>query len=108
MSTYLLIESRDPFETSEVANDYQLAADLVQQGNDTTLFLVQNGVFPARKGARSNEFQALIENGVTIVCDEFSLRERGIYSNALAKGVNIGPLDIVVEHLAKGSKTIWL
>lgn len=108
MSKYLLIESRDPFETKEVANDYQLAVDLAKAGNDTTLFLVQNGVLPVRKSAKRNGLHALLGSGVKIVCDEFSLRERGIYSQAIAKGIEIGPLDIVVEHLADNSKTIWL
>jgi predicted peroxiredoxin len=108
MSRYLLIESRDPFDTREVANDYQLAADLARDGNDTTLFLIQNGVMPVRKGALRNGLHALIESGVKVICDEFSLRERGIYSESLTEGVEIGPLDIVIEHLTGNSKTIWL
>ena len=108
MSKYLLIESRDPFDTKEVSNDYQLAADLAKSGNETTLFLVQNGVLPVRKNAKRNGLDTLLDGGVKIVCDEFSLRERGIYSSAIAKGIEIGPLDIVVEHLAANNKTIWL
>lgn len=107
MSKYLLIESRDPFETREVTNDYRLATDLDRHGNDTTLFLVQNGVMPARKGAMRNGLHTLINSGVKVICDEFSLRERGIYSDALTDGIEIGPLDIVIEHLANNSKTVW-
>ena len=108
MNKYLLIESRDPFETREVANDYQLAVDLARQGNDTTIFLVQNGVLPVRRDTLRKEINNLLENGVKVICDEFSLRERGIYSNSIATGIEIGPLDIVVEHLASNSKTLWL
>ena len=86
MSKYLLIESRDPFDSREVANDYQLAYDLAQAGNDTTLFLVQNGVLPVRKAAKRNGIHALKDSGVRIICDEFSLRERGIYSDAISDG----------------------
>lgn len=108
MSRYLLIESRDPFETREVEQDYQLAADLANQGQDTTLFLIQNGVMSARGAAKDSMLNSLLNQGVKIVCDEFSLRERGIYSRALLQGVEIGPLDIVLEHLAEKSKTLWL
>lgn len=108
MSKYLLIESRDPFETREVANNYQLAADLANKGFDTTLFLVQNGVMPVRKGALRNGIHKLLESGVKVICDEFSLHERGIYSDTMAEGVEIGPLDIVVEHLTNNSKILWL
>jgi len=108
MSNYLLIESRDPFSCREVANGYQLAVDLARQGNDTTLFLVQNGVMPVRRGAPRNSLRAVLDAGVKVVCDEFSLRERGIYSRTLTPDVEVGPLKIVVEHLAANSKAIWL
>ena len=51
MAKYLLIESRDPFDSNDVANYYNLASGLAAAGNDVTLFLVQNGVFPARNSA---------------------------------------------------------
>ena len=105
---YLLIESRDPFDSKEVDNDYALAIDLAAQGGDTTLFLVQNGVLAARSGARTSAMNALLNGGVHVVCDEFSLRERGIYGEHIADGVTTGPLDIVVEQLASGTKAIWL
>ena len=54
MAAYLLIESRDPFESNIVARQYDLAVNLVKEGNQVTLFLVQNGVLPARPGTRSS------------------------------------------------------
>ena len=97
MKKYLLIESHSPYESSEASNDYQLAIELAQSGNDTTLFLVQNGVLPARKNSSSgHSLDSLLQNGVKVVCDEFSLRERGIYSDAIAAGIETGPLDIDV------------
>lgn len=105
---YLLIESRDPFDSKEVDNDYELASDLAAAGNETTVFLVQNAVLAVRNGASNKGLHELIESGAQVVCDEFSLRERGIYGDDVTKGVVIGPLEIVVEHLANQSKTIWL
>ena len=34
MAKYLLIESRDPFENNIVARQYDLAVNLVKEGND--------------------------------------------------------------------------
>jgi hypothetical protein len=35
MARYLLIQSRDPYETREVAHDYELASSLVDEGGVT-------------------------------------------------------------------------
>jgi len=107
MSHFLLIESRDPFETNDVEFCYDLAARLVRQGDQVTVFLVENGVLPARGGARSEPLSALATAGVEVLADDFSLRERGIAADRLAVGVTSAPLDIVVDRLASGSRTIW-
>jgi predicted peroxiredoxin len=108
MKKYLLIESRDPFETREVENNYALASSLATAGNDVTLYLVQNGVLPARSGARLHGLQEVINSGVQVLTDEFSLRERGIAIDTMPTGVNAAPIDIVVDQLAEGRKVIWL
>jgi len=105
MNTYLLIESRDPFESKDVGYYYELAKGLVEAGNDVTLFLVQNGVLAARPSTHSATLSALGQNGVKVLADDFSLLERGI-SN-LAEGVVAAPIDVIVDHLASGHKTLW-
>lgn len=107
MATYLLIESRDPYESNDVSYYYDLAKGLAQAGNNVTLFLVQNGVLPARLGARADGLAELADGGVTILADEFSLRERGIAAGKLTSGVAAAPLDDIIDHMAAGSKTIW-
>ena len=107
MAKYLLIESRDPFEWSDVERSRSLAAGLAREGNEVTLFLVQNGVLPARRCGRSAALAELSRGGVTVLADEFSLRERGIDASALADGVKASPLDVVVDQLAEGSKALW-
>jgi len=107
MSKYLLIESRDPFETSEVAYFYNLAGGLRAAGNEVTLFLVQNGVLPARPSARSEPLGALTRARVQVLADEFSLRERGIPATRLLGGVKAAPLDIVIDQLSEGRKALW-
>jgi len=107
MSKYLLIESRDPFEFADVAYYYELATSLARKGHAVTLFLVQNGVLPARQGPRSDVLRAVARSGVEVLADEFSLRERGIAANRLAGGVQRAPLDRVVDLLGEGCKALW-
>ena len=105
MAEYLLIESRDPFESNDVGYYYDLAKGLAEAGNEVTLFLAQNGVLPARLSAHSAALSALAQSGVTVLADDFSLKERGIAK--LAEGVAAAPIDVVVDHLAAGHKTLW-
>jgi len=83
-----------------------LAAQLVGNGHKVTLFLVQNGVLPTRPCGQSRALGDLANTGVEVLADDFSLRERGIAAQ-LTDGVLAAPLDVVIDHLADGSKAIW-
>jgi predicted peroxiredoxin len=107
MAKYLLIESRDPFESNDAAQWTQLAKGLAGEGNEVTLFLVQNGVLGARRSARSAALEEAAESGVQVLADEFSLRERGIAVDRLARGVKPSPLDVVIDQLSEGRKALW-
>jgi predicted peroxiredoxin len=107
MSGYLLISSRDPFECGDTESFYRLAADLKAKGRDVTLFLVQNGVLPAREGAENSGLRKALGAGVQVLADDFSLRERALDKSALINGVKEAPLDRVVDALAAGTKTFW-
>ena len=105
MTEYLLIESRDPFESNDVGFYYDLARGLVEAGNEVTLFLVQNAVLAARPSARSPALRSLIGAGIKVLADDFSLQERGI--TKLLDGIEIAPIEIVIDHMAAGHKTLW-
>ena len=107
MSKYLLIESRDPFESNDVPHYYELAGGLVAAGHEVTLFLVQNGVMPSRGGTRAEGLATLARSGVTVLADEFSLRERAFPTDQMVSGVTPAPLEIVIDHMADGCKTMW-
>jgi predicted peroxiredoxin len=107
MANYLLIESRDPYDSNDVQFVYDLATNLKKQGNEVTVFLVQNGVLPARKSPRSTKLDELVKAGIKVVADDFSLRERGITNNRLVPGVTATGVDTIVDRLADGWKTIW-
>jgi len=104
---YLLIESRDPFDSNDLHFCCGLAQQLVAGKNEVTVFLVQNGVLPARPGARSDELVKLAGAGVRVLADSFSLRERGIDERRLGAGIAAAPLDVVLDALAEGTKVIW-
>jgi sulfur relay (sulfurtransferase) complex TusBCD TusD component (DsrE family) len=107
MSKYLLIESRDPFESQDVRYFYELAASLARQDNQVTLFLVQNGVLGARAGEHASVLADLTRAGVEILADDFSLRERGIRDGRLASAVTPAAIDVVIDRLGEGRKTLW-
>jgi hypothetical protein len=105
MTGYLLIESRDPFESNDVGYYCELARGLVQAGNQVTLFLIQNAVFAVRPSAQAPQLRALVGSGIKILADDFALKERGI--TKLLDGVQSAPIEIVVDHLEAGHKTLW-
>jgi hypothetical protein len=106
MARYLLIESREPAESAAVLESYELAAELAGRGHDVSLFLVQNGVLPVRQGALNDALARATSRGVTLLADDFSLRERGIAA-PLAGGAKSAPIDYVVERMLDGSRVVW-
>jgi predicted peroxiredoxin len=106
MAKYLLIESRDRFESSDESY-WQIAMDLQKAGNEVTLFFVQNGVLTTRRGPKSEGLADIKNAGVTMLADDFSLRERGIAKDRMVDGIEVSPLDVVIDQMADGAKTIW-
>jgi hypothetical protein len=107
MAKYLLIESRDPFDSNDVAFSYDLASGLAKAGHEVMLLLVQNAVLPARRGAKAEGLTSAMQAGVRVLADHFALRERGIPHTRLNPGVEPAPLDVVIDHMAEGHKTLW-
>ena len=110
LAQYVLIESRDPFEYADTNYMYSTAGDLAARGNDVLLYLIQNGVFCARRDVANNPLASLRQNApsVRVEVDDFSLRERGIGSNSLVDGINISNVDNLVDLLVQeGNKIVW-
>jgi sulfur relay (sulfurtransferase) complex TusBCD TusD component (DsrE family) len=103
----LLIASRDPYTHVAARRCYELAAQLADEGRRVTLFLVQNGVLPAREGSGASPLAALAGHGVRVLADEFSLRERGISPQGLLQGVTPASLEVVIEALEDGAQALW-
>jgi predicted peroxiredoxin len=107
LSRYLLIESRDPWESAESSHFYDLASELAAKGHDVVLFLVQNGVLGVRKGSSSTLVQRAIDAKVKVLLDDFSLRERGIDDGERTSGTAVSTVDALVDLLADGRKALW-
>ena len=102
MANYPLIEPRDPFEF----RDTGFCADLTRRLADTdvrvTIFLVQNGVLPARAGALVPEFSEFAQTRVEVLAEDFSVREREIpFAQPVVKASALG---IVIDRVAEDAK----
>jgi predicted peroxiredoxin len=107
MTEYVLIESRDPFESRDTEFVEQTALTIKERGHRVTVFLLQNGVFAARSRTTAR-LQRLIDAGVILLADDFSLRERGIEAADLAHGVNESGINSLVDTITQpNTKAIW-
>jgi sulfur relay (sulfurtransferase) complex TusBCD TusD component (DsrE family) len=107
MSSYLLIESRDPLESRAFSRRCELAIALRSDGAPVTVFLLENAVLGARAAARPGEVSKLAAAGVSVFADEFALRERGIGTDEIVAMVRPAELETVVALLAAGAKPVW-
>jgi hypothetical protein len=109
-SRYVFIESRDPFDGTggDVGFVARTATALRARGRPVTVFLVQNAVLATRAGARASLVGRLAEAGVSVLADDFSLRERGIAQGELAPGVTPAPIETLVDLIARpDAKPVW-
>jgi predicted peroxiredoxin len=105
---YVLIESRDPFESADTSFVADMATTLATRGRAVTVYLVQNGVLAGRAGARGSHVPRLTAAGVTVLADDFSLRERGIEAGELTSGVGEAPIGTLVDLvMGEGTKAFW-
>jgi intracellular sulfur oxidation DsrE/DsrF family protein len=107
MPDYLLIESRDPFESRSFAQRCDLALTLRADGAHVTILMVENGVLGLRRAAKLRELEPLSKAGVRLLVDDFALRERGIASAELAPAVEGVSLDACISELTRGARALW-
>ncbi len=105
MPGYMLIESRDPFESKGFTQRCELAMTLLGENAAVTLFLVENAVLGARAGAKVRDLEKIAKAGVRILADDFALRERGIAE--VAPNIVSVNIDTLVGELARGTKALW-
>ena len=108
MAQYLLVESKNPLDGG--AHSFELAKQLRELQHNVTIYLIQDGVFTARKRFEAGEklvAEAKAKN-LTLLADEISLRQRGITKERLSETVRVSTMDELVDLLMeKSDKAIW-
>jgi len=107
MSRYFFIQSSDPLTDRSTDNQFSLIAQLAHKGNDVSLFLVQNGVAPAAIQMEYPAFDSLLDKGVKIYADTFSLQQREIDTSQLKKNIEGAELNLIIQAMLNGEKVIW-
>jgi predicted peroxiredoxin len=107
MKRYLLIESRGAFEAAGAPQYLAHATTLSAEGAKVEIMLVQNGVLPARKGARAEGLSAAVQAGIPVWADEFAMKERALRPQDLIAGVKQAAIGTVVDRMADGWNVIW-
>lgn len=106
MARYLLIETKSPLAGGDYA--FEIGKQLRRLNHEVTIYLLQDGVFAARRGLEAAE--RLVEDaqkhGVRVLADEVSMRQRGIVKDRVAtQGGGIEQLvDLLME---RSDKAIW-
>ncbi|KST67454.1 hypothetical protein [Mastigocoleus testarum] len=107
MTHYLILESRDPYDSADWGNIQEMVINLKRNGNNVTLFLLQNGVLPARKSTSFTKYFADLKKlEINILADFFSLQERGIQE--ISPSVEKSNIDQLIHMLfMPDTKTVW-
>jgi sulfur relay (sulfurtransferase) complex TusBCD TusD component (DsrE family) len=108
MADYVLVGSHDPFESADGRRMYELAGDLVDAGDDVTVYLVQNGVLSCRASSVAAGALRALSARATVMADDFSLRERAIAPADVMGGVRVAGIDTLVDAVMHDDrKVIW-
>jgi intracellular sulfur oxidation DsrE/DsrF family protein len=107
VANYLFIQSQDPFTETHTATQFGLIRQLREAGNTVAVLLVQNGVTATRSGAKAAAFDQLLDGGIDVMADSFSLQQREIATAQLKPGVRAGAIEVVADALLAGHKVIW-
>jgi len=108
MNSYVFIESRDPFESRDTEFIVETATTLKKSDNEVIIYLVQNGVLAVRQKAVGSHLARLAKEGITLMADDFSLRERGIVATEMISGVQESNVAELIEVLVRNNtKAIW-
>lgn len=108
MSQYVLVETKGPADGGDYA--FELGRQLREARHDVTIYLLQDGVFTARRTykAAAALVQDAERSGVKLLADAVSLRQRGVLGDRLAKGVSVAEMNDLVDLLMERSdKAIW-
>ncbi|HEV8437147.1 MAG TPA: DsrE family protein [Methylomirabilota bacterium] len=108
MGQYVLIESKSPLDGGQYS--FELGGQLREAGHDVSVYLVQDGVFAARRSFEAGDklLSSAKSRRIGLLADEVSLRQRGISRDRLAEAVRVSNMEELVDLLMeKSDKAIW-
>ncbi|MGH7561915.1 MAG: DsrE family protein [Gemmatimonadales bacterium] len=108
MARYVLVETKSPLEGGRYAFD--LGKQLRELKHDVTVYLLQDAVFAARRRFEAGEtlVTEAKTDGVKVLADEVSLRQRGLTGERLSGAVMVGNMGELADLLMERSdKAIW-
>ena len=108
MSKYLLIETKGPQDGGSYT--FELGKQLKELRHDVTIYLLQDAVFAARRTYKAGEqlIQEAERNGLRILADAVSARQRGLVGDRVAKAVGVTEMGELVDLLmGQADKAIW-
>ena len=109
MNSYVLIGSEDPFSASPGGGVHGLASSLADNGDDVTVYLVQNGVLACRASSSAAGDIAALAERADVLADDFSLRERGIAAGDVVAGVRVTGIDALVDAVTEEDRRVlWM
>lgn len=107
MAEYLLVESQGRYAGPGSRDFLQDAVRLAEFGHTVTVLLIENGVADGI-GSVSDPLGRLIDAGVQVWADSFSLEQRAVVAAVLRPGVRPVEMDEVAEHLLRpGVQGVW-
>ena len=112
--TYTLIVNEAPYQKERAYTALRFARTAVFEGHKTKIFLIENGVYLAKKDQKPasdqpnlGEFlQDLIGDGQEVKACVVCIKARGLNENELITGVKIATLNELVEWTATSDKVI--
>jgi predicted peroxiredoxin len=108
MAKYVLIETKSAANGGEYA--FEVGGQLRGLNHDVTIYLLQDGVFTARRTFRAGaalraQAQA---RGIRLLADEMSLRQRGLQGERIAHEVAVSNMGELVDlMMERADKAIW-
>jgi sulfur relay (sulfurtransferase) complex TusBCD TusD component (DsrE family) len=106
MARYLLIETKGPFADGDYS--FEIGKQLRELNHEVTIYLLQDGVFTARRGLAAGErlVEDADEHGLQVLADGVSMRQRGIVKGRVA--TQAGGMEELIDLLmARSDKAIW-
>jgi tRNA 2-thiouridine synthesizing protein D len=112
MVTYTIIINEAPYAMERAYTGLRFARTCVFEGHKTNLFLIENGVYVAKKGQKPSSNQPnlgdyledLVKDGAEVKVCVVCVQARGLSENDLIAGAKIVTLNELVEWTTNSDK----